>query len=318
MFSERAFEAFLRARLDESIQLAKEGAEDAAVRGDQVELWRCRWLAALVLAIQGHPDSGIALIESYSPRSALGASADAQILSARGSLLCQMGRYREASQILCLAEQFAHEANDKRIVVNVLTTQANLLFCLGRHSKMHEHVQRIWEIAKGEDDLLLSGCARTGMGKSLMVHEHYREAIPWFLDAIKSLRSIGAIYHVANARSELGNCHLRLGELEEALALFSDALEVIAAAGAKTLYHINLANIGCVYLQRGELAKAISHYQQALAVARELNDKISTAKWLRNIALTYTRFGNRELADRFYAAAADSNQAVAEARAAVT
>jgi tetratricopeptide (TPR) repeat protein len=317
MFSEQAYEAFLQARLDESIRLAEQGVCEAVMAGDQLEIWRCRCLAAQGLAIQGHCDSAISLLEDYCTRSGLGAHVDAQVLSAKGSLLSQKGCYGESLGILDQAEQFADEAKNPRIMARVLTARATLLFYLGRHSEMHDCVQRIWDIAQGEDDVLLKGCAKAGFGKSLMVHERYGEAIPWLLSAMEALHSIGAAYHAANTKSELGCCHLYLGDLEDALALFSDALQVVTKARAKTLYHTNLANIGCVYLQRGEIAKAISYFQEALAVARELNDKISTAKWLRNIALAYTRFDNPELANRFYTAASEASQVVAEARSTI-
>lgn len=145
-----------------------------------------------------------------------------------------------------------------------------------------------------------------------MVRRHFAEAIPWFERSLSVFLQESAELYVAMIRSELGCCHLELGDHERALQLFEEAARVDLAAGALRGYEINLANIGNVYLLRGEYPKAISHYQQAVAIARELSDWISTAKWLQNLKITFEQMGNYELA-REYEREADSASQTVEA-----
>jgi len=74
--------------------------------------------------------------------------------------------------------------------------------------------------------------------------------------------------------------------------------------------------MGALHLCRGEYAAALTHFQEALQIARRLGDKISTAKWLHNLALTYKHMGNPVLAKSCELEKESLDKQVAAARAA--
>src|SRR5262249_31560351 len=136
-------------------------------------------------------------------------------------------------------------------------------------------------------------------GKSLMYRERQAEAIPWFERAQSLYEKEGITHYADIMRSEIGCCHFALGHNDQAEPHFIHCLKASREAGALASVHIDLANMGALHLSRGEFAAALSHFQEALDIARRLGDKISIAKWLYNVALTYKRMGNPMLAKTY-------------------
>jgi tetratricopeptide (TPR) repeat protein len=133
------------------------------------------------------------------------------------------------------------------------------------------------------------GQALWGIGKNLMIQEHYEEAMPWLQESLGIFESAGARLSIAMAWGELAVCHLGMGDDEKAMELFRKAERVNYEAGVVHNYQVVLANIGNVYLHRRDHLTAISYYRRAFALAREIKDPVSVKKWTRNINLAYAR-----------------------------
>jgi len=135
----------------------------------------------------------------------------------------------------------------------------------------------------------LRGHALWGIGKNLMIQEHYEEAMPWLNESLGIFENAGARLSMAMVWGELAVCYLGMGQDEKALELFRRAERVNQEARVVHNYQVVLANIGNVYLHRRDHFTAISYYQRALALAREIKDPVSIKKWTRNINLAYAR-----------------------------
>ncbi len=128
-----------------------------------------------------------------------------------------------------------------------------------------------------------------GIGKNLMIQEHYEEAMPRLEKSLEIFESVGARLSTATVWSELGVCYLGFGDDAKALELFQRSAQVNQQADTTHNYQVNLANIGNVYFHRRDYLTALSYYQKALVLARGINDPVSVQKWTYNIRLAYAQ-----------------------------
>jgi tetratricopeptide (TPR) repeat protein len=308
--------AFLLGDFHKSIELCTDGTLRAEENANQSELLSFRRIKAEILNKQGRYQEALSLFEDSLASQSMDAESLVHVQCIRGFALTQLGQYGQACHAFVQAENLAREAEIPVLTARIKLHRASFFFYLGDYAASGECTRHAFEIAERENDRLLRACAVGGMGKYLMVCGKYAEAIPWFERALEIFLEEDARFLASGMKSELGWCHFNLGADDKALDLFSRALDISLRAGAKPSIHIDFANTGNVYLRRGEYSAAIEHYQKALAIARELNDSICIAKWLGNLALTYSRMGSPALAKMYELEAERVNQKVAQARAA--
>lgn len=94
---------------------------------------------------------------------------------------------------------------------------------------------------------------------------NYQQALEWALDDVDR-------YH---ANNNIGNVHLKRGEVKEATQFFNRALQLGKGVGSGALIIPTLNNVGIIYQQRGESARADSAFTAAILLnIREENKDI--------------------------------------------
>jgi tetratricopeptide (TPR) repeat protein len=214
----------------------------------------------------------------------------------RGYFLGLLGQYAPAYASLREAEEMAHDAGLIELQCEVYLRQATLLYFQQDYASSDQLFRRILVSSEVIGGWYFRAAALWGIGKNLMIQEHYQEAFPWLHDSLALFESVAARLWMATIWSELAVCYLGLGDDRRALELFENALRVHSEAGSVQHYLVVLANIGNVYLHRGDHLAAIDYYRRALELAREIKDPVNIRKWSYNIRLAYARL--RQSVDR--------------------
>jgi len=202
------------------------------------------------------------------------------------------------------AERTARELGLTTLVAEILWRKGMISTFMSEHAAAENCLNSALAIATEAQERQLEGLITAGLAKSVMYRGEYVEAVQRFERALAIFGELEDHFYSAILWSELANCYLHLDEPEKALEFFQRAEQVFLESGATPNYQVCLASIGNVYLYRSEFLAAISYYQRALKLARELEDRLSVAKWLRNLAQAYTHLGSPEIARRFETEAA--------------
>lgn len=274
-----------------------DGANAAAEReiqrlgehGSSAEVWRHRFIRAQVLDARGQTGEALKYLRSPTPPNADDIESEAALRMYRGSYSGYLGQYETSHKLLHEAEVMARDAGLPGLQGEVYLCRAFLYFRKKDYASSDRMFRDALAIAEQVGSWYFRGHALWGIGKNLMIEQHYEEAMPWLNESLEIFENAAARLSVAMVWSELAVCHLGLGDDEKAMELLREAERVNYEAGAIHNYQVVLANIGNVYLQRRDHFTAISYYQRALALAREIKDPVSVKKWTRNINLAYAR-----------------------------
>jgi tetratricopeptide (TPR) repeat protein len=207
----------------------------------------------------------------------------------RGSYAGYLGRYDASYRLFEEAEAVARDAGLLEILGEVLLSRAFIYFRQKDYVSSDASFREALELSGKIGGWYLRGHGLWGIGKNLMIQEHYHEALPWLEESLGIFENADSRLEVAVVWSELAVCHLGLGDDAKAMEFLRRAELVNRESGSVHNYHVTLAVIGNVYLHRRDYFTAISYYQRALAIAREIKDPVSTKKWIRNINLAYAR-----------------------------
>ncbi|HEY6769314.1 MAG TPA: tetratricopeptide repeat protein [Candidatus Sulfotelmatobacter sp.] len=278
-----------RGEVDEARRIAEEGIEGVGGENDTTGMWRLRFIRARALESHGQVAEALQYLESVSPPDAQDTESRAALKMYRGSYTGYLGRYEVSHRLFEEAETIARRAGLLELLGDIHLSRAFIYFRQKDYVSSDADFRAALELSENVGGWYLRGHGLWGIGKNLMIQEHYQEAMPWLEKSLEIFENAQAPLLVAMVWGELGVCYLGLGDDERAMELFRKAEDVNYEAGAVHNYQISLANIGNVYLHRCDHFTAISYYQRALAIAREIEDPVSVKKWTRNINLAYAR-----------------------------
>jgi tetratricopeptide (TPR) repeat protein len=268
-------------------------------QGNAGEVWSLRLIHADLMRLRGQTEQALEYLrqkEIEFPPAIDDFVSSAGLKRLRGYCLGLLGRYPECHRLLLEAESIARDAGLLELRCEVHQCQA-MIYYLQRNFEASDRAFRL--ILAASDEIggwYFRANALWGIGKNLMIQEHYEAALLWLEEARSLFEAAGARLSTAIVWSELAVCHLGLGDDRRSLELLEQASEVTRALGVVQNYQVNLANIGNVYLHRGDYLRAVDYYRQALALAREIKDPVSIEKWSYNIRLAYARL--REAVDQ--------------------
>jgi tetratricopeptide (TPR) repeat protein len=275
--------------LDDANRIAEAEIQRIGDHGNTSELWPFRFIRALVLDAHGHVEQALEYLESPAPPVAEDIESRAALRMYCGSYSGFLGRYEISHRLLGEAETIARDASLPKILGEIYLSRAFIFFLQKDYASSDGLFRSALRLTERVEGWYLRGHALWGIGKNLMIQEHYEEAMPWLQESLGVFESAGARLRIAMLWSELAVCHLGLGDDEKAMELFRKAERVNYEAGVIHNYQVVLANIGNVYLHRRDHFTAISYYQRALSLAREIKDPVSIKKWTHNINLAYAR-----------------------------
>jgi tetratricopeptide (TPR) repeat protein len=276
--------------LDKASRIAEAEIQRLEGSVNSNELWRSRFIRAEILVLCGRVGEALRYLESLAPPDPCDVESCARLKMHRGYCAGYLCRYEASHQLLGEAEIMARKANLHGLVGDICLSRAFILFRQKDYVSsdlMYRSVLAIVE--RAGCSWYYRGHALWGIGKNLMIQEHYNEAMPWLEESLAVFEDARARLLIAMVWSELAVCHLGLGDDVKALDLLRRAERGNREAGAIHNYQVALANIGNVYLHRRDYFGALSYYQRALSLAREIKDPVSIKRWTRNINLAYAR-----------------------------
>jgi tetratricopeptide (TPR) repeat protein len=191
------------------------------------------------------------------------------------------------------SEALASRAGLTELLGDIHLSEAFIFFRRKDYVSSAALFRSVLSISSQSRSWYFQGYGLWGVGKNLMIQEHYEEALPWLNQSLQVFEVAEARLAVAMVWSELAVCYLGLGDDENAMDLFRKAAQVTYECGVVHNDQVVLANIGNVYLHRRDYFTAISYYRRALELAREIKDQVK--KWTRNINQAYARI--RQAAD---------------------
>jgi tetratricopeptide (TPR) repeat protein len=270
-------------------RIAEEQIECIGGDANTGELWSLRFIRAEVLEAHGYVEKALTYLESFAPPAAEDIESRVVLKMYRGSYSGFLGRYPTSHGLLCEAEAMARDAGLLELLGDVYLSRAFIFFRQKDYVSSERLYRSALELSEKVDGWYLRGYGLWGIGKNLMIQEHYKEAFPWLESSLALFEKADARLAIAMVWSELAVCYLGIGEDEKAMELLCKAEQVNYECGTVHNYQVVLANIGNVYLHRRDYFTSISYYQRALALAREIKDPVSIKKWTRNINLAYAR-----------------------------
>jgi tetratricopeptide (TPR) repeat protein len=274
---------------DEACRIVEEQIECIGNDANAGDLWSLRFIRAEVLEAHGRVEEAIKYLESFASPDAEDIESGAALKMYRGSYSGFLGRYPTSHGLLCEAETLARDAALLELLGNVYLSRAFIFFRQKDYVASDRLYRLALDLSEKVDGWYLRSHGLWGIGKNLMIQEHYKEAFPWLENSLAIFEEADARLAVAMVWSELAVCYLGVGDDGKAMELLRKAEKVNCKSGAIHNYQVVLANIGNVYLHRRDYFTAISYYQRALALAREIKDPVSVRKWTRNINLVYAR-----------------------------
>jgi len=279
--------------LDSARAIADREMEAAATRdGSARDVWAYRLVLLEIERLRGHTEEALNKLhrlEQMDPPPQEDSESRIGIIRIRGYYFGLLGRYEISCQLLQEAEAMARDLDLLELRTEVQLCQAMISYLQEKYSISSNIFHAVLALSNQIKGWYFNGVARWGIGKNLMIENHYQPAIPWLEDAVAIFEGVGSNSLAAVAFSELAVCHLGLGNDVLALDLLRKAECVQHKAGSIGNYQVVLANIGNVYLYRGDHLTAISYYRQALSLARQIKDPVSIRKWTYNINLAYLR-----------------------------
>jgi tetratricopeptide (TPR) repeat protein len=129
-------------------------------------------------------------------------------------------------------------------------------------------------------DPTLNATHLTNLGHCHLRLGDYRQAIDLHTQALAIARDIGNRQSEGNALGNLANCHMMLGDCQLAIDLHTEALTIFRDIGHRGGDSTQLINLGNCHARLGDYRQAIDLYTQALAIARDIGDR-----YLEGIAL---------------------------------
>lgn len=207
----------------------------------------------------------------------------------RGYYAGLLGRYKASHELLQQAQELARNANLIESLAEVYQCQAMIHFLQRNYAESDRIFRLILDLSRQIGDWYFRGSALWGIGKTLMIQEHYEEAISWLQQSLTVFEDERVELSMTLVWSELAVCHLGLGDDQLSLDLLRRAEAVQKKNGTVANYQIVLGNIGNVYLHRKEYPSAIRYYQCSLTIAHEIKDPLSIHKWTYNTNLALLR-----------------------------
>jgi len=284
-----AHDLMQQGNVGEARKIAEEELEQITSETNTPELWRLRFILARALEAQGHVAEALQYLESLAHPCERDKESRAFVKMYRGSFTGYLGRYEASYLLFEEAEMIARDGDLLEALGDIHLSRAFIYFRQKDYTYSEASFRKALELSEKVGGWYLRGHGLWGIGKNLMIQEHYHEAMPWLEESLSIFEKADARLAMATVWSELAVCYLGLGDDIKAMELLRKAELVNRESGSVHNYQVILAVIGNVYLHRRDYFTAISYYQSALAIAREIKDPVSTKKWTRNINLAYAR-----------------------------
>lgn len=131
-------------------------------------------------------------------------------------------------------------------------------------------------------------------------------------EALSVLRKLGEFRSEASTLNALGHLHHFQGNFPRALEYYLEALEVSRKYELKALEANALNGVGLVQYTLGNHQEAVKYFLRSLALKRELDDRLSQAETLTNLGMVYLELGDLAGAAQLYRESLTIQQALGD------
>ncbi|MGA8431059.1 MAG: hypothetical protein WB729_14645 [Candidatus Sulfotelmatobacter sp.] len=230
-----------------------------APRDNSVEAWGLRFVLADAIEAQGRVEDALQFLESHPAPDAAATESWATLKMYQGSYTGYLGRYSISYRLFDVAEAIARNADLLFLLGDVHLARAFVLFRQKEHAASECQYRCVLELSEKVDGWHLRGHGLWGIGKNLMIQRQYREALGWLDSSLAIFEEFAYPVMIATVWSELGLCHLALGDDVKAMELLRKAERLDLECGSRHNYQVVLADIGNVYLHRREYLTAVDY-----------------------------------------------------------
>lgn len=244
--------------LNGASEIAEAKIQRLGDKSNTTELWRLRFIRTEAIDAHGDTEGALRYLESLPPPDPGDVESSVALRMYRGSYAGFLGRYESSHRLLGEAAALARGASLLKLEADVCLPWAFVFFRQKDYVSSDRLFRAALNLAEKVGGWRLRGHALWGIGKNLMIQEHYEEAMPWLQESLGIFENAGARLSIAMVWGELGVCHLGRGDDQKALELFQKAADVELKSGAMHNFQVSLASIGNVYLHRRDHFTAIS------------------------------------------------------------
>jgi CHAT domain-containing protein len=219
-------------------------------------------------------------------------SKDSQIetLSLAGVADARLHKFPEAEEKLGQATHMCQVSSENGCG-DVILARGVLALQRGQSNAAKQLFKESLEFARAHNDDFLQATALLNIGATLLLEEHFDEAIDWTDAAYRTATASGFGNTTQTALGNLGWAYYNLGDLEKSLNLSLDAVNRASRVGNVILQLYWTTNVGYVYATRGDLSSAKQSYLAALALAKKIGGREGIYNALRALALVSVERG---------------------------
>ena len=178
----------------------------------------------------------------------------------------------------------------------VISARGGLEMERGRFEPAQHLFEQTLALVREKGDRFLQAETLMNLSWSALQLEHFDEAVDWSDTAYRESTAIDAESIAQTSLGNQGWAYYRLGEPDKALRLFLEATQRAKQLGAVTDEVRWLTTAGYVYLGAHDYDKGEQAYQQALDLAKQINSQESIINALMSLALVSERTGKLQKA----------------------
>lgn len=198
-----------------------------------------------------------------------------------------LGNWQQAEAILKEAFETAESLEDIAEKALIQTMIGQLMTRKGLHKEALQWLTTAYETSRAAGDKFSMSRNTGGQGIVYMLMEQYREALPYFEQALALATEINEIPDIAVWIGNIGTIHKELGNLPEAVANYEQSLNIDREYGLQNQLGTGLGNLGNLHRIMGHLDKALECHLEALEIRVQVGHTAGIAYVLNGLAEDY-------------------------------
>jgi CHAT domain-containing protein len=286
-----------RGELTDAANGAKLGADLAAHESTAAWSWRFRLLATEIHLLDRNLAEAATLLAESPPADGLDGWIAAKHRYLQGQLAFLRGKPGEAMAILEDATRLAanRPASDVALAIGAMKGQA--LIAQRRWDEAEATLERTIDLARTERERYHEAVALVNLANVYLFRDRFDRALQ-ILERVLAYKDLESQLVYAVALANAGICYQRLGELDRAIEVQRRAVASHEKPGRPRIYYIRaLGELGTSYGFRDDDQNAVVYLRRAIDVAKGARMNDEGARWAANLARTYIRQRQWDLAE---------------------
>jgi serine phosphatase RsbU (regulator of sigma subunit)/Tfp pilus assembly protein PilF len=197
---------------------------------------------------------------------------------------------------LCVKE--AQKLKDPALIVNSLLGQSFLYTAAGEYKEAHNAAFAAQHIADSLNIKELYTKSSNSIGYIYAKYNNQREAIRYYLMAIKSIDDKTPKSTASGAYNNIGNAYMALNLNDSALMYLEKSLELRKEQNDVRGMSYSYNNMGNVYVNLKDFKKADEFYRKSLELKIQIGDKRAIVSSYCNLAIYHLDIGDLETAKK--------------------